>query len=228
MKVHLRKRKLRIKNSSKPRYSLYLDIYYRKGKRKKEFLGIYLEPHDEVSYKNEKIKLAENIKVKRMMELANEEHGFPNKDKLYQNFIEYFAKQMNKREGNSKCTWQNTYKHLLNWCRNDAIFKEVDREWLEDFIAYLHTKVSAQSVNTYFAKIKCALSESIKDKILLQNPAFFVDPIKVQQANREYLNIDEIKRISSIDFYNVEVKNAFLFSCFTGLLISIHFICISH
>jgi hypothetical protein len=96
MKVHLRKQKLRIKNSSKPRYSLYLDIYYRKGKRKKEFLGIYLEPHDEVSYKNEKIKLAENIKAKRMMELANEEHGFPNKNRLYQNFIEYFAKQVKK------------------------------------------------------------------------------------------------------------------------------------
>jgi hypothetical protein len=31
-----------------------------------------------------------------MMELANEEHGFPNKNRLYQNFIEYFAKQVKK------------------------------------------------------------------------------------------------------------------------------------
>lgn len=82
MKVHLRKRKLRSKNSSKPRYSLYLDIYYLTGKRKKEFLGIYLDPQDEASYRNEKIKLAENIKAKRMMELANEAHGFPTKEKI--------------------------------------------------------------------------------------------------------------------------------------------------
>ena len=80
MKVHLRKRKMRLKKStSKPRYSLDLDIYYRKGKRKREFLGIYLEPQDDKTYRNKKLELAESIKVKRMMELANEAHGFPQK-----------------------------------------------------------------------------------------------------------------------------------------------------
>lgn len=107
MQVHLRKRKIRSKgNTSKPRYSLYLDIYYRKGKRKREFLGIYLEPYDHKTYRQEKLKLAENIKAKRMMELANEEYGFPNKDKLYKNFIEYFFKQKDKGEGNSFTNWE--------------------------------------------------------------------------------------------------------------------------
>jgi hypothetical protein len=200
MKVHLRKRKLRSKNPSKPRYSLYLDIYYRKGKRKKEYLGIYLEPHDEASYRNEKLKLAENIKAKRMMELANEAHGFPTKEKLNQNFIAYFEKQKGKREGNSRIAWDNTYKHFLNWCGDFVPFSEVDREWLQDFINHLHTKVSPQSVSTYFAKVKCALSDSVRDKILLQNPAFYVDPIKVPQNSREYLTIDEIKRIYDTPF----------------------------
>jgi len=68
MKVHFRKRKMRLKKgTSKPRYSMYLDIYYRKGKRKREFLGIYIEPHEDKTYRNEKLKLAENIKAKRMM-----------------------------------------------------------------------------------------------------------------------------------------------------------------
>ena len=94
---------------------MYLDIYYRKGKRKREFLGIYLEPHEDKTYRNEKLKLAENIKAKRMMELANEAHGFPTKEKLNQNFIAYFEKQMDKREGNSKVAWRNTFTHLLRW-----------------------------------------------------------------------------------------------------------------
>ena len=63
MKVHLRKRKMRLKKvSSKCRYSLCLDIYYRKGKCKLEFLGIYLEPNDE-NIRNEKLKLADKIKA---------------------------------------------------------------------------------------------------------------------------------------------------------------------
>ena len=72
MKTDLRKRQIRFKGSTKPRYSLYLYLYNRKGKRKKEFLAIYLEPHDDKTYRNEKLKLAEIIKAKRMMELANE------------------------------------------------------------------------------------------------------------------------------------------------------------
>jgi len=31
----------------------------KKGKRKREFLGIYLEPHEDKTYRNEKLKLAE-------------------------------------------------------------------------------------------------------------------------------------------------------------------------
>ena len=116
MKVHLRKRQIRSKGNIKPRYSLYLDIYYRKGKRKREFLGIYLEPHDDKTYRNEKLKLAENIKAKRMMKLAKEQHGFPTKEKLNQNFIAYFEKLLNKREGNSRTAWNITFIHLKRWC----------------------------------------------------------------------------------------------------------------
>jgi len=46
MKVHLRKRELKSKGSGKPRYTLYLDIYHSRRKRRREFLGIYLEPKD--------------------------------------------------------------------------------------------------------------------------------------------------------------------------------------
>ena len=113
---------------------MYLDIYYRKGKRKREFLDIYLEPNEDKTYRNEKLKLAENIKARRMMEWANKQHGFPTKEKLNQNFIAYFEKQMDKRDGNSKVAWRNTFTHLKRWCGDSVPFTEIDRKWLEEFI----------------------------------------------------------------------------------------------
>ena len=69
MKVHLRKRELTKQGSGKPRYCLYLDIYHSKFKRMREFLGIYLDPKEDKTYRQEKLGLAENIKAKRQLEL---------------------------------------------------------------------------------------------------------------------------------------------------------------
>lgn len=56
---------------------MYLDIYYRKGNRKREFLGIYIDPDDTKTNRDDKLKLAENLKAKRLIELINEEKGIP-------------------------------------------------------------------------------------------------------------------------------------------------------
>ncbi|MCK4630021.1 MAG: hypothetical protein KAT40_01185 [Bacteroidales bacterium] len=112
MKVYLRKRQITSKGSSKPRYTLYLDIYYSKRKRKREFLGLYLEPNDTKDTRLEKIRLAEDYKAKRLLELANEELGLPSKEKMERDFIKYFEDEMHKREGNSQTAWRNTYIHL--------------------------------------------------------------------------------------------------------------------
>ena len=88
---------------------------------------------------------------------------------------------------------------------------------LRDLKSFFLTKVSPQSTSTYFAKIKCALNEAVKDEIIVQSPGKFVKLIKVPETIREYLTIEEIQRIMDTDFNYDEVKKAFLFSCFTGL-----------
>lgn len=87
MKVHLRKRQITSKSNSKPRYTLYLDIYYSKRKRKREFLGLYLEPNDTKQTRLDKNQLVENYKAKRLLDLANEELGLPSKEKMERDFI---------------------------------------------------------------------------------------------------------------------------------------------
>ena len=76
MKVTLREKPLN--NGTK---HLFLDIYH-SGKRRKEYLQLYLTRDRE---QNKQIKkLAENIRDKRSLELANDEYGFstPHKQKI--------------------------------------------------------------------------------------------------------------------------------------------------
>jgi len=217
MKVHLRKRELSQKESGKPRYSLYLDIYYSKLKRVREFLGIYIDPKEDKTFRQEKLGIAENIKAKRTLELLNEEYGFPSKEKQKQNFVEYFEHQMNRRTGQTKVPWSNAYKYLVQYTKGSVLFANIDKTWLEGFQTLLLNSLSPSSASLYFSKVKCALRESIKDRILISNPADQIDPIKSKQKEREFLTVDELKKIIDTPCRNDQVKKAFLFSCFTGL-----------
>ena len=217
MKVHLRKRKLRKSTKSNISYSLYLDIYHRKGKRKREFLGIYLEPQDTQTIRKEKLELAHRIKAKRMLELTHEEFGLLSKDKLKSNFVDYYKSQMDKKEGNTKMIWRNVYLYLDDFTCGHISFSHLDKKWLEDFKDFLLTKVSIRSTYTYMTKIKCTLNEAVRDGILLSSPGNQLRPIKVPESAKDYLTIEEIQKIADTPTYNTEVKKAFLFSCFTGL-----------
>jgi integrase len=217
MKVHLRKRELKGKGSGKPRHSLYLDIYYSKFKRFREFMGIYLDPKEDKTYRQEKLGLAENIKAKRQLELINEEYGFPSKEKQKQNFVDYFEYQMHKRTGHTKVPWSNAHKYLHQYTKGNVLFANIDKTWLEGFRTLLLISLSPSSASLYFSKVKCALRESVKDRILLANPADQVDPIKVPQKEKEFLTVEDIQKIANTPCRNEQVKNAFLFSCFTGL-----------
>lgn len=217
MKVHLRKRKLRNSTKSNIRYTLYLDIYHYKGKRKREFLGIYIEPQDTQTIRKEKLGLAHQIKAKRMLELTNEEFGFPSKDKLKMNFLDYYKSQMEKKKGNTKMIWKNVYLYLDFYTCGNIPFKNVDKKWLEDFTDFILTKVSVASAYTYMGKIRATLNEAVRDGIILNSPGNLTRPLKVPEKSKEHLTVEEIQKIANTPFYNDEVKRAFLFSCFTGL-----------
>src|ERR1017187_2139711 len=106
MKIHLRQRKQAKEGS----ISLYLEIYKgtttnKKGKivglRDYEYLNLYLidKPRNPIDKQHNKdtLKLAENIKAKRELEIQSGEYGFKNDFKQSTNFIEYFREQTEKR-----------------------------------------------------------------------------------------------------------------------------------
>ena len=234
MKVFLRQRK----QSKKGTISLYLDIYKgyaetKEGKRKPirdyEYLDLYLidkpnNPIDKQSNK-ENLKLAESIKAKRELEIKNGSYGFTNEFKKQTNFIEYFKNLVSKKETKGNLgNWYSTQIHLENFAGTNVTFKDIDLQFAERFKEYLNKAkkkdgkpLSNNSKASYFAKFRACLNEAVKEKIIYGNPAVETGNFKTIESQREYLTLDELRKLAQTECRYDVLKRAFIFSCLTGL-----------
>jgi integrase len=68
-----------------------------------------------------------------------------------------------------------------------------------------------------------ALRKAVRENILLSDPSNGVKGITVSEPDREYLTLDEVRRLYKIPIggeLGAEVKKAFLFACYCALRIS--------
>ena len=236
MKVILRQRKQTIKGG----ISLYLEIYKGTTKtpegktkvlRDYEYLNLYLidNPKNPVDRDTNKknLQLAESVRAKRALEIKNGQYGFKSEFKGKANFIEYFQKLTDDRKGSTGNygNWDSTLKKLIKFAGKDFTFNDIDVDFVERFKDYLLNEIDPQKEKTlsknaalsYFNKFKAALNQSFEDRIIIDNPAKRVKGIKSEDSKREYLTLDELKALVKKDCRYPVLKNAFLFSCLTGL-----------
>lgn len=235
--------KLRMKELSKGRKSLYLDIY-KYGNRNYEFLDMYLEPeiNQTAVVNNRKTMLdALAIRNERYDQLINGESIFGIKHKarkiLLTDWLETFRKQKAK-SGQSKSNSESIgtmIKYLKDY-NADVKLSQVDERYCRGFIDFLSNvdarrnsknpaKLSKSAVRNYFAVFSTALNEAVRRKLIPSNPANNLSdddkkPMRGKALGREYLTIDEVKMLINAECGNENVKRAFLFSCFTGLRLS--------
>lgn len=210
MKVALRQRKLPSGKST-----LYLDIYH-KGRRRLEYLNVYLDSN---RVKNrEKKALAERVRAEREVELQSLSFDQIPDYKKRQNFITYFEEISKEYQNNT--TLVNAITKLKDFKGNLITFEEIDEKWLEDFKKYLLKKVSQNSASTYFQKTKMVLRRAKFEKIISVNPADHVSGIKMIQAQRTFLDVNDLEKLIKTECRDEQVKRAFIFSCFTGMRFS--------
>jgi len=222
--VRLREKELN--NGSK---SLFLDITWN-GKRSKEYLKLYIVPPKasiDRELNKQTLSLAENIRAKRQTELQNAGWGFANDFKQDTNFIYYFSKLIENRKDSpgNLGNWDSTLKHLNNYCSAQTTFRDIDTGFVEGFKYHLQhkaktksdTPLSINSQSSYFNKFKAAINQAFDERIIPENPAKRIKGIKTDDPRREYLTIDEIKSLVKTECKHPVMKNAFLFSCLTGL-----------
>ena len=230
--------RLRSKNLSNGNKSLYLD-FYESGRREYQFLKLYLIPGKNEANKKT-LQLAEAIKAKQIVEYQNGIHGFSNtgiKSKI--NLIDYVKKYAEKKRnmagGNERGTHQ-TYLalayHLKQYAGEKTTFRQVDKSFCNGFLEYLKTAKSTLhhgnilAENTqfgYMKKLETIINNAIVDEIMTLNPLKLIkaeNKPKKRDTEIPYLTTEEVQRLIDTECAYPNVRNAFLFACFSGLRFS--------
>ena len=235
--IRLRKRILKTGNTS-----LYLDIYHN-GKRSYEYLNLYLVPEKTRADKEKNkdtLRLADAVRAQRVVEFQNGRFGFDDGYKLDTNFLDYYRMMCEKRHQNpaSLGNWGNWYsalKHLERYCRPGMTFRDVTPAFVRGFRDYLDTtarvrnqrkkadttedrkRLSSASKLSYFNKLRACINQAFEDGIIPKNPLRGIEGFKLEERERVYLTLDEVKAMAATDCKYPALRNAFLFSCLTGL-----------
>ena len=110
----------------------------------------------------------------------------------------------------------------------EFLLKDVDKEFCKGFIAFLKTctyndgkkQLSTTTCRMFVNYFGSSLAKAVRDGLIEQNSFLLLEAKEKPQkrvAEREFLTIEEIKKVMNTPCRYELVKKAFLFSCFTGL-----------
>lgn len=222
--------------------ALFLEFYI-KGKRTYEYLNLYLVPEKTRADKErnrETLRFAETVRGKRLVEVQNGEYGFEGAYKLDTDFLDYYRMLCEKRQQNPESlgnwgNWYSALKHLERYCRPGMTFRDVTPEFVQGFKDYLdktarvrdkrkkaettedRKPLSNASKVSYFNKLRACINQAFEDRIIPHNPLRGIEGFKLEEKERVYLTLEEVKAMAATECKYPVLRNAFLFSCLTGL-----------
>ena len=131
--------------------------------------------------------------------------------------------------------YYNTYSYLNEFLSTYNIksitLGQFDKTILSNFDDYLKQviwneagdRLSISSINKHHARVKAVLNEAISRGDLFRS-SYSTFTLRFPASSREYLTIQELKKIIKLDLSDNsaldEVRDIFLFSCYTGLRFS--------
>ena len=228
---------MRFKPLKDGRRHIYIDIY-KDGKRTYEYLKLYLLPESDAGAEKanaKTMKEAETILKKRIRELKKEpeeskylkkEVETPKDETLLLDWIKEFEELQRRRGVKSLGATKRFYVSILDFGRNPKL-KDIDKSFCLAYIDFLrnYTKKDGTdySVKSKFDMFEClnnAINTAIQQEILTANPINKIDRserIRRKESQRDFLTIDEVKRLIATPCDSPEVKQAYLFACSCGL-----------
>ncbi len=241
--------KIRFKELTNGRKAIYLYSYIN-GVNHREYLHLYIRPEvDKVAVRENKRAIAEAEKVlkerlqqlkvstevsatttqsrraARMEQVAQQAEGMLLTDWL----TEFY--DMQKRCGKRHLHGYTDLSRLITQFNPAIRLKEIDKEFCRGFISFLLSDYRMKNGNSikqrtayvHVGTLTTALNAAVNHGLMTDNPMSKLtssERIKYIEVPRNFLTIEELKRLIATPCDRPEIKRAYLFACFTGLRIS--------
>lgn len=216
------------------RKSLYLDTYHN-GKRTYKFLKLYLLPGRDVDSRmqNERaLAQANAIKNAMIQDLTYKIAGIKDNthkaQMAFSDWMQVYADNVRRNKTESAALWSARCAAEVEGFDNTTSLADVDKEWIFNFMQHLTTRkahntdkkhITKSTMFLYLCYVRAALNYAVRESIIPKSPFKGITrhSLSIEEHKREYLTVDEIKRLIKAPCSNETVKKAFLFSCFSGL-----------
>lgn len=206
----------------------YYNIRTRKTVRT-ENLNLYLiaEPKNaaERKYNQEIEDLANAIKGKRIVQIRNEEFGFLDKSLKEGDFLEYFRIEAARRH----TKWEACYKQFVEFCGGHCKFRNLSVVMCKHFRDFLlneavnHStgqRIKRNTAAGYLITFRSILKQAYVDKILDKNLNDFFEDIKTEKTDKEYLTMEEFRRLVNTPCKIDVLRRISIFAVFSALRLS--------
>ena len=208
-------------NTKGDKIYFYYDLGRKKGQRPTTGVFTYTKPKNQIekNHNKEALLLLETKRSHYILENQALGSGFIPSHKFKANFIDYFEEyvKLNQRKGNRHL--QNSFKHFKVFVRNDFISPlDITENFCKRFRQYLLDNFTGETPAGYYARFKWVVNAAQKDGYFRINPTEKIfSKCKPSVRLKENLESEEYITLLSTPCLNEQVKDAFIFCCYTGL-----------
>ena len=227
-------RRREIKNGN---VSLYLAINV-DGRRSYEYLKLYLVPETSSEARRankETLRVANAVKAQRTLEVQAGRFGLQavgaGGDVLLRDFVQLISDERERRDYVLRGLLHNI--DIFNGGSSIRL-RDVDKAWIDSFTKFLTSEheisvnygrwavtyrraLTSSSCLAYLNKLSMVMNEAIRRDMIVVSPFRDVRKPQAAESVRSYLTIEELRLLRETPCGNRHVRDAFMFSCLTGL-----------
>jgi integrase/recombinase XerD len=203
------------------------------GKRRVQKTGLKLTKGMLKREKDDILSLAQQMKIDKETVLRKKSSGrYTGIDEIpEENFILYLEQMVNEKD---RDYWRNTLAHVRSFMGKKVVnLGDITPEWCLDFQSHLKkhrkkngTPLEPATIEKYLVVLNSSLRAAVNNGLIPRNPMmndiFRRRKIKVPEKPVNFLQVEDLRKLiqTAVPKTSKDVKEAFLFSVFTGLRIS--------